>query len=128
MLFDHVELAQIVVDCDAGVVDEDIEGADLIDCPLDLRNTGHVQCQGRHAFVGVLQCAAGARVYPLRPPSKRLIDERPTDAAVGAGDQDCLLLKVHTVLLSDLSVFNWYLACPPLWDASEISAGQGREM
>src|SRR5215468_3731999 len=60
-----------------------------------------------------MQCAAGARVYPLRPPSKRLIDQRPTDAAVGAGDQDRLLLKFHFVLLSKLSVSNWYYASPP---------------
>src|SRR5262249_13948398 len=68
---------------------------------LHLLNAGHVQLQGRHAFVAVFQSAARSRINPLRRWSKRLIRERPTDAAVGAGDQDCLLLKVHTVLLSN---------------------------
>ncbi len=45
VLFDHIEIAQIVVDGDAGVVDEDVEGVDLADCPLDLRSVGHVQRQ-----------------------------------------------------------------------------------
>jgi len=36
VLFDHVEVAQIVVDGDAGVVDEDIEAVDVIRRPLDL--------------------------------------------------------------------------------------------
>src|SRR5215813_11259341 len=50
----------------------------------------------------------------LRAPAyKRLIDQRPTDAAVGAGDQYRLLLKFHFVLLSELSVSNWYYASPP---------------
>src|SRR5262245_15077777 len=80
--------------------------------PLDLRNAGHVQRQGRHAFIVVLQCAvARSRIYPLRTPSQRLFDERPTDATVRAGDQNCLILNVHTVLLSIivLSSFSWLL-------------------
>jgi hypothetical protein len=80
VLFDHIEIAQIVVDGDAGIVDEDVEGVDLVDRPLDLRNAGHVQRQGRHAVVGVLQCAARSRIDSFRPPSKSLIDERLTDA------------------------------------------------
>ena len=50
---------------------------------------------GRHAFIGILQCAASTRINPLRPPSERLVDERSTDAPVGAGDQDCLVRNIH---------------------------------
>jgi len=53
-LFEHVEIAQIVVDGDARIVNEDIECVDLIDCPLDLRTVGHVERQGRHAFISML--------------------------------------------------------------------------
>src|SRR5262249_44825560 len=46
----------------------------------------------------------GSCVNPLCPPSKRLIDERATDASVGAGDQDCLVLNVHSVHLSYIAL------------------------
>src|SRR5262249_7106540 len=52
----------------------------------------------RHALVGVWHGAACSRIDPLRPPSERLTDERPTDAAVGAGDQERLSCNLHTVL------------------------------
>jgi hypothetical protein len=37
LLFDGVEIARIVIDRDAGIVDEDVERADLFDCLPDLR-------------------------------------------------------------------------------------------
>ena len=37
MLFDDVQIAQVIVDRDAGVVDQDVEGVDCLDRPLDLR-------------------------------------------------------------------------------------------
>jgi hypothetical protein len=98
VLFDHVEIAEIVVDGDAGVVDEGIEGVDLIDCLLDLRNAGQVQSQGRHVFIVILLCAPSTRVNPLHARSKRLIDKRQTDATVGTGNPDCLVRNVHTVI------------------------------
>ena len=36
VLFDDVQIAQVIVDRDAGVVDEDVEGVDRLDRPLDL--------------------------------------------------------------------------------------------
>jgi len=48
------EIAQIVVDGDARIVNEDIECVDLIDSPLDLRTVVTVERQGGHAFIGVL--------------------------------------------------------------------------
>jgi len=43
VLFKQVEIAQIVVDGNARIVDEDVERFDLIDCLPDLRGAGHVQ-------------------------------------------------------------------------------------
>jgi hypothetical protein len=40
VLLDHVEVAQVVVDGDAGVVDEDIEAVDILGRLLDLRYRG----------------------------------------------------------------------------------------
>jgi hypothetical protein len=99
VLLDRVGIAQVVVDRDAGIIDQDIEGFDLTGRPLDLRSAGHVQRQGRHALVGVFESAARSRIDPLRPPSQCLIDERPADASVGAGNHDCLTCNVHTPLL-----------------------------
>ena len=40
-----VTIAQVIVERDAGVVDEHVERIDLIDSPLDLRSAGHIQRQ-----------------------------------------------------------------------------------
>src|SRR6266567_645619 len=102
MLFDHVGLAQIVVHGDAGVVDEDIQSVDLADCPLDMLGVGDVQRQGVHPFIRMLKWAASSRINPLCSSFQRLFDECPTDASVRAGNQDCLIFDVHTILLHDL--------------------------
>jgi hypothetical protein len=65
----------------------------------DLCGVGHVKHQRRHALVGVLERAARRRVNLLRAASKRFIDNRAADAAVGAGDQNTLVRDVHSVLL-----------------------------
>ena len=78
--FDHFEITQIVVNRDAGIVNEDIERTDLQDCLLDLRSVGYVQSHGRHAFVGDLQRAASTCVDLLCPASKRLGNKRPHTA------------------------------------------------
>src|SRR5207302_2701213 len=97
-LFERGTIAQVVVECQAGVVDEDIERFDFLHGRLNLRSVGYVQREGRHAAVSVLQFAASStRVNPLRSASECLGDERSSDAAIGAGDQDCLVLNVHTV-------------------------------
>ena len=53
MLLDSFEIGQIVVRRDARIVDENVEGIDLSRRPLDLRSAGHIQGDGRHAFVVV---------------------------------------------------------------------------
>jgi hypothetical protein len=50
-----VEITQIVIDWDAGIVDEGVERADLVGRLPDLRGVGHVQRYLRHAFIGDLQ-------------------------------------------------------------------------
>src|SRR5580704_15019922 len=56
----------------------------------------------------MLQWTARCRIHPFCTPSKRLIEKRPADAAVGTRDQDCLVRNVHAVLLlnRDLAVLN----------------------
>src|SRR6266436_5236163 len=46
----------------------------------------------------MLQHAASSRIHLPGPPSKRLLKKRSADAAVGAGNQDCLIFNVHTTL------------------------------
>jgi hypothetical protein len=65
----------------------------------DLCAVGHVKHQRRHALVGVPERAARPCVNLLRAASKRLIDKRAADAAVGAGDQNTLVRDVHGGLL-----------------------------
>ena len=100
VLFDEVQIAQIVVHGDPGVVDEDIEGVDHVDGLSDLRGTGHVQCYGRDAVMSHVQRAAACRKDPLRPPPKRLRDEGAPNAAVGAGNQGRFVRDVHAVIVS----------------------------
>src|SRR5258708_5016249 len=102
MLFDHFGLAQIVVHGDAGVVDEDIQSVDLADGPLDMLGVGDVQRQGLHPFIRMLKWAASSRITPLCSSFQRLFDECSTDVSVRAGNQDCLIFDVHTILLHDL--------------------------
>src|SRR5260370_23721306 len=118
MLLDDLGIREIVVVIDAGIVDEDVEGVDPFGCALDLRSVGDVERQGRHAVVDDWHGAARSRIYPLRPSSQCLIDERLTDAAVGAGDQDCLIRNSHTALLFR-SLYFYLLFEPETVDPSE---------
>src|ERR1022692_3879137 len=102
VLLDGVKTAQIVVESDARIVDEDVEGVNLVDRPLDLLSAGHIERQWAYTLIGDCECAACSRIDPLRSATKRLIDERPADTAAGAGDQNCLIFDVHTVLLLGL--------------------------
>jgi len=47
-------LAQIVVESDAGIVDEDVEGVDFVDRPLDSASTlwSHRSVSGVTRFIG----------------------------------------------------------------------------
>jgi hypothetical protein len=95
LLLEGLGIAQIVVESDAGIVDEDVEGVDPVDRPLDLLHAGHIKRQWGLTFIGDCECAACSRIDPLRSAPQRLIDERLTDASVGASDQDCFLRDVH---------------------------------
>ena len=88
-------VAQVIVERDAGIVDEEIEGFDLVDGSLDLRHVGHVQGQGRDALVGVGQRHASTGIHALRASPQGFLDERPPDAAVGPGNENCSLFDSH---------------------------------
>lgn len=51
--FDDIELAEIIVDSDAGIIDEDVESPDLLDSFPNLRCIRHVQNQRRHALMRI---------------------------------------------------------------------------
>jgi hypothetical protein len=87
VLFDDVELAQVVIDGDAGVVDEHIERVELLDCCLNMCRVRHVQCHGRHAFIKMVQCAASAGIHSPRTSPERLVNKRSTNASVCSGNQ-----------------------------------------
>ena len=50
----------------AGVIDEDIERFDSLDCPLNLRSVGHIQGQWRDAPIQVGQGPARTGIHALR--------------------------------------------------------------
>src|SRR5262245_29290716 len=91
VLLNDVGPAQVVVDRDAGIVDEDVEMLDIARRPPNLRCVGYVQCQWRHTWVDVWQRAARSGIYPACSPFKCLVEQRSTDPAVGSGDQDYLV-------------------------------------
>ena len=107
VLFKQVEIAQIVVDGNARIVDEDVERFDPHRLPAGSARRWSRPALGasracpdvamRCAFPNILFCAA----------SERLIEKRPADAAVRAGNQDGLVRNVH-----DLSPLNRDLAVP----------------
>jgi hypothetical protein len=99
--FEHGTIAQIVVQRDAGVVDEDIESFDLIGSCLDLGGAGHVKGQGRDAPAGVSQGLARAGIHPLRASGESLSDQRLPDAAIGPGHQNRFVCDYHYILLAN---------------------------
>ena len=94
--FEHGPIAQVVVERHAGVIDEDVERVDFIDGSLDLRSVGHVQGQGCDAPIPVGQGLARAGIYPFRTSVQRFLDQGLSDAAIGPGDQNCLVCDGHT--------------------------------
>jgi hypothetical protein len=98
---DDLDIAEIVVDRHAGVVDQDIEAFDRLGRPPNLGGVGHVEDQGRHPCVDERQFASRAGVDARGAPAQGLVHQRAADAAIGPGDQDRLVLDRHGVLLSD---------------------------
>src|SRR5258707_7821225 len=97
MLLDHLEIAQIVVDRNTGIIYKNVKGIYFGSRLLNLRGAGHVQSYRRHAFVRMSDCVARTRIYPLRATLECLFDESSTDASVGASDQDCFICDSHFV-------------------------------
>jgi hypothetical protein len=64
--FEHGRIAQVVVERQAGVVDQDVERFDVIDCSPNVRRVGHVQGQGPDAPIRMGQRPARAGVHPFR--------------------------------------------------------------
>ena len=54
VLLDERGVAQIVIERDAGVVDENVQRTDLLGRPCDLRCVGDIECQRCHPWVGDL--------------------------------------------------------------------------
>jgi hypothetical protein len=86
--FEHGRIAQVVPARHAGVIDEEIEGFDVLDSSLNLRSAGHVQGQGRDAPIRVGQGPAGTGIHARRAPAQGLGDQRLSNATIGPGHQD----------------------------------------
>jgi hypothetical protein len=82
--FEHGAIAQVVVKCHAGVVNEDVERFHAIDRRLDLRRAGHVERDRRDARVRMDEGPAGAGENSLRASAECFLDQRLTDTAIGA--------------------------------------------
>ncbi len=106
VLFEHGTIAQVIEECNSGVVDEDIERFDALGSCLNLRRVGHVQGQGRDAPVRVGQGLARAGIHSLRASGECFGDQRLADAAIGAGHQHCHVGDCH-VCCSSSVVFLW---------------------
>ena len=101
MLFELGTIAEVIVECHARVVDEEIEGPDSPGRGLDLRRIGDVQGQGGDPHIRVGHRLARARIDPPRAPPQGFGDQRLPDAAVGPGHQDGLAFDCHDFLGCD---------------------------
>jgi hypothetical protein len=70
--FERGAIAQVVLERNTGIVDEDVQSVDFLDGRPDLRRIGDVQRQGRDPTVGVDKglARAGIRFAPLRASSE----------------------------------------------------------
>src|SRR5260370_16269759 len=98
MLFDHLEIAQIVVDRNTGIIYKNVKGIYFGGRPLNLRGARHVQSYRRHAFVRMSDCVARTRIYPLRATLECLFDESSTNPPVAPGAQHSFISDSHVFL------------------------------
>jgi hypothetical protein len=105
VLLEQGRVAQIVVNGDTGIIDEDVEAIDLGAGLLDLRSVGHIEPDRRHARVGGEWRAARSRMDTLRPASQCFGDQRLADTPVGAGDKYDLVRYVH---VGSPDVWKWF--------------------
>jgi len=82
----------------AGVIDENIERLHFLDGSLNLLPVGDVQWQRRNARIGVGQGLPRTGIHPLRASPQSFLDERPADAAIGTGNQNCFVCDFHCFL------------------------------
>src|SRR4029077_1793605 len=99
VLSDCVEIAQIVVESDAGIVDENVERFNSLDSCLNLLGVSHVQGQGPDAPIYVGQGLARTGIYPPRTSPQGFLNQRLSNAAVGPGYENCFVCDSHIVLL-----------------------------
>jgi hypothetical protein len=97
--FERGPIAQVVVECHACVVDEDVERLHAPDGSLNPRGVGDVQGQGRDTPVRVGKGLACGGVDPLRPPVQGFLDQRLPDAAIGPGHQHRVVSDCHAFSL-----------------------------
>ena len=95
MPFERGAIAQVIIERQAGVVDEDVERPDSPDSALNLLGIGYVQGQRRDALIQVGQGLARTGVHPLRASAQGFLDQRLSDTAIGAGDDDILVFEAH---------------------------------
>ena len=95
MLFDHRAIAQIIVERDAGVVDEDIERCDFLDCRLNLRSVRDVERQRRDTRVGMRQRLARSGIDAPGAALQCFVHKGSPDTAIGSGDKNCFACDVH---------------------------------
>jgi hypothetical protein len=87
--FERGAIAEVVLERNTGIVDEDIESVDSLDgCP-NLRRIGNVQRQGRDAAISMGKGLARAGIDPLRPSRQSLLNQCFSDAAIGSSHQSC---------------------------------------
>jgi hypothetical protein len=96
LLFERPRIAQVVVERQTGVIDEDVDRFDSVDSFLNLRGVGHVHGQGRDAPIRVGHGPAHAGVYPLRASAQGFLDQRTSDTAIGPSHQNGFVCHSHT--------------------------------
>ena len=66
MRFEHSRIGQVVIECHAGVVDQNVQRFHALRGSSYLRSVGHIQGNGRDAPIRVAHGLARARVHPYR--------------------------------------------------------------
>src|SRR5262249_27609801 len=72
--FERGTIAQIILERDAGVVDEDVQSVDLLGGHANLCGVRDVEHQRRDAAVSVKKRLARAGIDPLRASPQRFVD------------------------------------------------------
>jgi hypothetical protein len=125
MRFEQRTMAEVVVQPQAGIVDEDVERLHVLDRRLNLPRVGHVLDQGRDAPISVGQGLPGTGVDPLSASPQGFLGQRSPDATIGSGHQDCAVCDFHTILRLVVLQRDRHSACPQL-GAATVTSSAGR--